>query len=164
MGGDKAARLLCGRPLAAYPAAALGSVCRRVALVGPGPLLDGVELWDDEPAEPRHPLTGIVHALRRAHGPILVCAADMPFVTPQALRELADAGGDAVAVAEGRIQPVLAVYTPAALAVLTRADAGEPLTRTVERLGAARVAVPPAQVRSLDTPQELAAAEAELSG
>jgi molybdopterin-guanine dinucleotide biosynthesis protein A len=167
MGGDKAARLLCGRPMAAYPADALGSVCARVALVGPGPRLDGVELWDDEPAEPRHPLTGIVHALRRARAPVLLCAADMPFVTPEELRELARAGRDdvaaAVAVSAGRVQPLLALYTPAALPVLTAAAPNEPLTRTVERLEPIRVPVPPERARSIDTPVDLAAAEAELS-
>jgi molybdopterin-guanine dinucleotide biosynthesis protein A len=163
MGGDKAARLLCGRPLAAYPASALGSVCARVALVGPGPRLPDVELWDDEPAEPRHPRTGIVHALARARGPILVCAADMPFVEPAALRVLAAAGGDAVAVAGGRLQPVLALYTPAALAVFEAAEPDEPLTRTVERLDPVRVPVPPQSARSIDTPEDLAAAEAERS-
>ena len=164
MGGDKPARSLCGRPMAAYVADALGVVCARVALVGSGPRLPGVELWDDEPAEPRHPRTGIVHALGRAGEEVLVCAGDMPFVTPQPLRELAAAGGDAVAVADGVLQPVLALYTPAALPVFAAAEPGEPLTRTVERLDPIRVTMPAGQARSVDTPEELAAAEAELRG
>jgi molybdopterin-guanine dinucleotide biosynthesis protein A len=163
MGGHKASRLLAGRPLAAYPAEALAAVCPRVALVGPGPELPGVELWDDEPAEPRHPLTGIVHALRRAGDSILVCAADMPFVTPEALRALVEAGGDAVAVADGVMQPVLAVYTPASLGALTAAPPGVPLTRTVEALNPARIGTPAAACRGIDTPEELAEAEAQLS-
>jgi molybdopterin-guanine dinucleotide biosynthesis protein A len=163
MGGSKAERLLAGRPLASYPAAALAEVCGPVALVGSGPALPGVELWDDEPAEPRHPRTGIAHALRRAGAPILVCAADMPFVTPAALRALAASGGDAVAVAGGVLQPVLALYTPAALATLLEAEPNEPLTRTVERLDPIRVEVPAAHARSVDTPDQLAAAELELS-
>ena len=162
MGGDKGARLLRGRPLASYPAAALAAVCERVAIVGPGPALPGVELWDDEPPEPRHPRTGILHALRRASGPILICAADMPFVTPEALQELANAGHDAVAVSGGRLQPVLALYSMAALPVFRAAEPDEPLTRTVERLDPIRVPVPDA--RSIDTPAQLAAAEAELRG
>jgi molybdopterin-guanine dinucleotide biosynthesis protein A len=163
LGGGKASRLLRGRPMAAYAADALATVCTRVALVGPAPRLDGIELWDDEPAEPRHPLTGIIHALERAGEPILACAADMPFVTSDALRELAAAGRDAVAVTEGRLQPVLALYTPAALEVLREAEPGEPLTRTVERLDPIRIEVPAEQARSVDTPEELAAAEAELA-
>jgi molybdopterin-guanine dinucleotide biosynthesis protein A len=162
MGGRKAERFLAGRPLASYAAAALAEVCGSVALVGRGPRLPGVELWDDEPAEPRHPRTGIAHALRRAGAPVLVCAADMPFVTPAALRALATADGDAVAVAGGVLQPVLALYTPAALATLREAEPNEPLTRTVERLDPIRIEVPAGQARSIDTPEELAAAEAEL--
>ena len=39
-----------------------------------------------EPAEPAHPLVGIVHALAPRGGrPVLVCAADLPFVTPATL-------------------------------------------------------------------------------
>src|SRR5437764_7340068 len=84
---SKAAAELAGRPLASYPAAALGTVCERVAVVcKPStelPELDGVKRWD-EPEEPRHPIAGIVHALERAAGPVLVCACDMPFVTADA--------------------------------------------------------------------------------
>jgi molybdopterin-guanine dinucleotide biosynthesis protein A len=173
IGGDKAGRLLAGKPLVAYPAEALGTVCERVAIVAKAdsaatlPPLDGVELWDDEPAEPRHPLTGIVHALERARGPVLVCAADMPFLTSEALRSLMAAGGSAtaaVAVAKGRLQPVLAVYAPGALDALREADPDAPLTRTVEGLDPVRVALPPPITRSVNTPEELEAAEGELSG
>jgi molybdopterin-guanine dinucleotide biosynthesis protein A len=163
MGGGKASRLLRGRPRAAYAADALATVCARVVLVGPAPRLDEIELWDDEPPEPRHPLTGIVHALERAGEPILVCAADMPFVEGDTLRALANAGRDAVAVTDGRLQPVLALYTPAALETLHRAEPDEPLTRTVERLDPIRIEVPADQARSVDTPEQLAAAEAELA-
>jgi molybdopterin-guanine dinucleotide biosynthesis protein A len=162
MGGEKAARTLRGRPMAAYVADSLAAVCPRVVLVGQGPRLEGVELWDDEPAEPRHPLTGIVYALEKAGDAVLVCAADMPFVTAATLRALAAAGGDAVAVSAGRLQPVLALYTPAALGTLRAAEPGEPLTRTVERLDPIRIEVPAGEARSIDTPEELAAAEAEL--
>jgi molybdopterin-guanine dinucleotide biosynthesis protein A len=169
MGGAKATRALGGRPLVSYPVAALAAVCERVAIVAkPGeevPEVEGAERWD-EPAEPRHPLTGIVHALERAGEPVLVCAGDMPFVTPEALRTLLAAGGAApaaVAVAAGVLQPVLALYAPAALPTLRAAEPDAPLTRTVEALDPARVALPPPLVRSVDTPEELAAAEAELS-
>jgi molybdopterin-guanine dinucleotide biosynthesis protein A len=168
MGGGKPARLLAGRPLVAWPAAALAPVCERVVIVGKAgddlPDLDGVERWH-EPDEPRHPLTGIVHALERADAPVLVCAADMPFVTPEACRTLAAAGGSAnaaVAVAAGVLQPVFALYAPAALELLTAAEPDAPLTSTVEALNPARVALPPPLVRSVDTPDELAEAEREL--
>jgi molybdopterin-guanine dinucleotide biosynthesis protein A len=165
IGGAKATRMLGGRPLASYPAAALAQECERVAIVAkPGvelPDLPGVERWDDEPAEPRHPLTGIVHALERAAGePVLICAADMPYVTADALRTLAAAGTTSIAVADGVLQPVLGLYAPDVLAALTAAEPNAPLTRTVEGLGPELVPLPSQQVRSIDTPEDLASAEA----
>ncbi|HEX2231957.1 MAG TPA: NTP transferase domain-containing protein [Thermoleophilaceae bacterium] len=170
-GGSKPAAALAGRPLVSYPVAALAAVCDRVALVCKPdtelPELDGVERWD-EPATPRHPLTGIVHALERAGGPVLVCAADMPFVTPDACRTLLQAAGAAsgspavVAAAGGVLQPVFALYEPAAVETLGRAPEDAPLTRTVEALDPVRVALPAALVRSVNTPDELARAEREL--
>lgn len=167
-GRSKAAVEVAGRPLAAYPAAALAAVCDRVALVAkPGsdlPVLPGVERWD-EPAEPHHPLVGIVHALERADGPVLVVAADMPYVTPDALTSVMTGARDApaaVAVAGGVVQPLLAVYAPAALPALRSAPANGRLTDAVESLEPGRVALPPAIVRSVNTPDDLAAAEAEL--
>src|SRR4051794_3558592 len=165
MGGGKPARELAGRPLLAYPARALSAVCSPVAVVAKAdvfvPAMDGVERWD-EPDEPRHPAAGIAFALERAGGPVLVCAADMPFVTTDACARLIEAG--AVAHAGGRAQPLLGVYTPAAAAALRECAArGEALTRAVERLQLPLVALPGAIVRSVDTPEELAAAERELA-
>ena len=166
---SKAAVKLGERPLVSFPVAALASVCERVAVVCKPdtelPELERAERWD-EPAEPRHPLTGIVHALEQAGGPVLVCAADMPFVTGDACRTLlaaAGGGGPAVvAVSEGVLQPVLGLYSPAALGVLRGAPEGEPLTATVEALDPARVALPPAIVRSVNTPEDLAEAKDAL--
>ncbi len=167
-GRPKAAIEVGGRPLAAYPAAALAVVCDRVAFVAKAeselPYLPGVERWD-EPAEPRHPLTGLVHALEQAAGPVLVCAADMPYVTPDACASVVAGGGSApaaVAVAGGVVQPLLGVYAPAALPALRAAPPNGRLTDAVESLRPAHVAVPPAIVRSVNTPEELAEAESEL--
>ena len=161
MGGGKAARDLNGRPLAAYPAAALRAVCDRVAIVAKRdselPLLDGVERWD-EPDEPRHPLAGIVHALERAHEDVLVCAADMPRVTPEACRTLID--GRAIATAGGRLQPLLGVYRPEWVAAFREAPPGAPLTRTLEALDPPLVELPEEIVLSVDTPAALRALRA----
>jgi molybdenum cofactor guanylyltransferase len=172
-GGSKPSAALAGRPMAAYPAAALAGVCERVAVVCKPdtelPQLHGVERWD-EPAAPRHPLTGIVHALERAAGPVLVCAADMPFVTADACRSLLQAAGASagspavVAAAAGVLQPVFGLYGPAALGLFGEAAEDAPLTRTVESLDPVRVALPPALVRSVNTPAELAEAEELLRG
>ncbi len=171
MGGGKPSTSLAGRPLISYPIAALGAVCGRVAVVcKPStelPELREVERWE-EPEFPTHPLTGITHALERAEEPVMVCAADMPFVTPDACRSLLAAAGAsggttaAVAVADGILQPVLGVYAPVALNALRAADSDAALTATIELLDPVRVALPPAMVRSVDTAEDLAEAEAML--
>jgi molybdenum cofactor guanylyltransferase len=172
MGGrSKPAALLAGQPLVSYPAVALAAVCERVAVVCKPdtelPELPGTERWD-EPPVPRHPVVGIVHALEQAGGPVLVCAADMPFVTADACRTLLQAAGSAdgspavVAASEGRLQPVFGLYAPAALDALRAASPDAPLTATVEALHPLRVALPPALVRSVNTPEDLADAEALL--
>src|SRR4051812_6507820 len=173
MGGTKPTAMLAGRPLASYPVAVLAEVCEGVAIVCKPdtqlPSLDGAERWN-EPAEPRHPLTGIAYALECAGAPVLVCAADMPFVTPDACRSLIEAAGGAgavdaaVAVAAGVIQPVLGLYAPTALETLRAAPPDAPLTDTVLSLEPVRVALPPRLVRSVNTHEELAEAEAELRG
>jgi molybdopterin-guanine dinucleotide biosynthesis protein A len=168
--GSKPAELLGGRPLVAYPLAALSGVCDRVAVVCKSatelPELPGAERWN-EPDEPRHPLTGIVHALETARAPVLFCAGDMPFVTAEAcgaLRRAAGEGKAAVATADGVLQPVLGLYAPSALERLRAAPRDAPLTATVESLRPVRVALPAGVVRSVNTPEELAEAEALLAG
>ncbi len=168
-GGSKAAARLAGRPLVEYPLDALAEVCERVAVVCKRdtrlPELGGAERWD-EPDEPRHPLTGIVHALETAGAPVLVCAADMPFVTADACRTLIQGAGGSPAVvasAAGVLQPTFGLYAPAALDVLRAAPPDAPLTSTVEALDPARVALPPSLVRSINTPEQLADAEALLA-
>jgi molybdopterin-guanine dinucleotide biosynthesis protein A len=166
-GRPKAALEVAGLPLAAYPAAALATVCERVAFVAKAdselPLLPGVERWD-EPPEPRHPLTGIVAALERAGDAVLVCGADMPYVTGDACATLIGGGGAlaVVAVAGGVVQPLFAVYAPAALDALRVAPPDARLTDTVEALRPGRVALPPGIVASVNTPDDLAAAQAQL--
>ena len=164
MGGGKPARELAGRPLAAHAAAALLESCERVALVAKPdselPEIAGLERWD-EPAEPRHPLTGIVNALERAGEDVLVCAADMPFVTAAACERLI--AERAVAQAGGRLQPLLGVYRHEWLPALRSAPPGAPLTRTVEALRPPLAELPEEVVLSVDTPEALRAAQARAS-
>jgi molybdopterin-guanine dinucleotide biosynthesis protein A len=187
---SKAAARLAGLPLVAYPLRVLTEVCTRVAIVCKRdtalPETPGVERWD-EPDEPRHPLTGLVHALDRAGEPVLLCAADMPFVTAGACRALlaasplAGAGGATapparrhrdrdgplavVATTEDReLEPLLGVYLPRALPALASAPADAPLRRSVAALEPVRVPIPRRLLRSVNTPAELATAEDELAG
>ena len=129
------------------------------------PELPGTERWE-EPDEPRHPLTGIVHALESAGGPVLVCAADMPFVTADACRTLMQAPGSTPGRRGDRrgrsCSPRSASTRPPRSTSCAGAPPGAPLTRTVEQLDPVRVALPAALVQSVNTPQELAEAEALL--
>ena len=175
MGGEsKAAVGLAGGPLIARPLEAMAAVCDRVAVVCKPDtelpsLLPGVERWD-EPAEPHHPLAGIAFAVERAGGQVLVCAGDMPFVTAALFESVKEAArgepgaGAVVAEAGGRLEPLLGVYRPRALAALRAASGDARLTVVVEGLEPVRVPVPADAVRSVNTPEELAAAEAELAG
>jgi molybdenum cofactor guanylyltransferase len=167
MGAPKATAQLAGRPLIAYPLDALGAACERVVVVAKREteLPDGVTRWD-EPDEPRHPIAGITHALEQAGRPILVCAADMPFVTADVLArlvaELEPPAAAAVAFCDGRLEPLLAAYAPAALGVLAQAASDEPLRRTVEALDPVLVDVPAEVVFNVNTPEDLGAAERRL--
>lgn len=143
IGGGKAVVELHGRPLLSYPVSAMkGALPEVVVVAKPGtelPELPGVAVWT-EPDEPRHPLTGIVHALQRAgNRPVIVVAGDLPFVSAPLLARLAseDAHGALAVVprAGGRLQPLLARYEPAAR---------EPLAATLRapgQLGSLREAV-----------------------
>lgn len=135
IGGSKAIVELRGIPLVRYPVRALQAVLAEVVVVAKQaselPPLPGVPIWI-EPEEPRHPLAGIVHALEGAGAAreILVCAGDLPFVSPELIERLVrlDAGGAPAVVpqAAGRLQPLLARYAPAAHAPLAAALASEP--------------------------------------
>jgi molybdopterin-guanine dinucleotide biosynthesis protein A len=128
-----------------------------------------VERWD-EPAGRRHPLAGLTFALERSGSEVLVCAVDMPFVDAPLLEAVKEAAlGDpsaraAVAEAGGRLEPLLAIYRLAALAALRAAADDARLTTVVEALEPVRVPVSVDAVRSVNTPEQLAAAEAELAG
>jgi molybdenum cofactor guanylyltransferase len=144
LGGDKAVVELAGKPLIGYPLAAMAAVFRRVAVLAKAdsalPELHGIEVWvEDEKAQ--HPLVGILEALRRARGrPVMICAADLPFVTAALIRAIAfDSGEPTLAVVagdRGRLQPLLARYEPDAAPALAaaRADRDVPLRRAVAAL------------------------------
>jgi molybdopterin-guanine dinucleotide biosynthesis protein A len=89
-----------------------------------------------EPAEPTHPLAGIVAALRHAGRPLVIVGCDFPFAPPALLRELADAAEPLVVPAPGGDpQPLMARWEPELLPRLETALAREePLRRTVAAL------------------------------
>ena len=171
LGGAKATALLGGRPLIEHviEAAREGGLEPVVVAKADSPLppLDCTVVL--EPAQPLHPLCGIVTALREfAETAVVVCACDMPFVTGPLLSWLA--GKDAplvVTSAGGELQPLLGRYARSLLARLEAALAeGLSMREVAQRLGAEvagaaeleRFGDPIRLCSSINTPAELAAA------
>jgi molybdopterin-guanine dinucleotide biosynthesis protein A len=144
MGTPKATLELGGRPLLEYPLAAVQGAGLEPAVVAkpdsPLPPL-AVPRWD-EPAEPSHPLTGIVAALTASRGrPVLAVACDMPFVTAELLADLAARDAPLVVPeADGRLHPLLARWHPSLLPALREALEREaPLQGVATELDAQRL-------------------------
>ena len=138
MGRPKPGVELAGRPLISYPiAAARGAGLEPWVVAKEGSELPPLDCrLVLEPAEPRHPLCGVVAALRAARpAPAIAVAADMPFVEADLLGLLAVRKSTAAVEAGGRLQPLLARYEADALGRLERAlAAGEPATAALEAL------------------------------
>ena len=172
LGGAKATVELRGRPLICYPLEALAAVLGEVAIIAktdtPLPSLPGVTVWIESQA-PRHPLHGIVEALGLAGGrPVLACAADLPFVTPELVSSLARADAEGapavVTAADGALQPLLGLYQPAAaqpLAVAARE--GAPVREAVAALRPRLLKVDdPELLFNVNAPEDLLQAAAIL--
>ncbi len=120
--------------------------------------------WD-EPDEPRHPLTGVAAALRRAGAPLVVVPVDLPYVAPGLLAALAVRPERlAVVEAAGRRHPLLGRFDPADADALADAAArGAPVVATVRALGAtivgpdevARHGDPARLLRNVNRPEDL---------
>lgn len=173
IGGEKATVELQGKPLIAYPVEAVRQVLSRVAILAKSgtklPPLSGVAVWI-EPELPHHPLAGITQALALAGGrPVLVCACDLPFVSPELIRRLvkADPGRApaVVACARGEIHPLLGCYQQRALEPLAGAVrmGNAPLLETVAGLDPVLLEVDaPEELFDVDSPDDLLLAAAML--
>ena len=174
MGGDKLSVGLGGRPLLDYPLSALRIVLHDVAVIAKPdvtlPPVQGVAVWL-EPEEPHHPLLGIVEALALADGrPVLVCPADLPFVTPGLIKALAGARAEGapavIATCRGQDQPLLGCYLPAAMPLLADAayDGVAPVREVVASIGPQRLEVAdPDELFNVNSPEDLLVASAMLS-
>jgi molybdopterin-guanine dinucleotide biosynthesis protein A len=138
LGGAKPTAELGGRPLISHPLAALAEAGLESVVVAKAdtdlPQLDVSVLT--EPADPVHPLAGIVAALRQTGRPLVLIGCDFPFVPAALLQALADAPEPLVVPAPGGdLQPLVAGWAPALLPAVENAlDREEPLRRTVAAL------------------------------
>jgi molybdopterin-guanine dinucleotide biosynthesis protein A len=126
MGGAKATVELAGRPLISYPLETLAAALDDVAVLAKAdtelPSLPGATIWVEAQVL-HHPLVGILQALALAGGrPVLVCAVDLPFVSPELVRRLAteDPGGAPAVLASrrGAMQPLLGCYQPSTIELI----------------------------------------------
>lgn len=176
MGGSKATIELASRPLVARVVGTVGSAGLDPVVVAkpdtPLPRLDCRVLT--EPAEPRHPLTGIVAALDASAGrSVVAIACDMPLVPGKLLSWLAGQEGR-IAVCEvgGRLEPLVGLYSPEVRdALMASLERREPVREAVAALDP--VVLDEERVRrfgdpgriffNLNTPADLAAAERMLA-
>jgi molybdopterin-guanine dinucleotide biosynthesis protein A len=155
MGGAKATALLAGRPLVVWVLEALAAagIERRVVVAKAQTALPDLDVpvWI-EPAEPRHPLAGVTHALARAPGEdVVTVPVDLPLVPPATLRALAAAQGCAMV----RGQPLLARF-PAGTAISVTGRA----TDAVLALAPVIVEADDEGFLNVNAPEDLRAAEA----
>ena len=173
IGGDKAIVELHGRPLISYPLETVRRELGKVVILAKAdtrlPYVSGVTVWI-EPDSRRHPIIGIMQAIALADGrPVLVCGADLPFVSVGLVKRLARANpGRAPAViacAQGELQPLLGCYQRRALPLL-RADAAaltRPLRETIAAIDPVRFEVDdPDELFDVDTPDDLLQAAAMM--
>ena len=122
MGRDKALLPLSGETLPARAARRLAAVCPEVVVADRGRgLLTGLPSLPDGPG--RGPAAGLLGAAAAYPGrPLLVLACDLPEVPEPLLAEIVragEAGGDGVFPRwRGGVEPLCALYGPAALAAL----------------------------------------------
>jgi molybdopterin-guanine dinucleotide biosynthesis protein A len=176
MGVPKAPVPLAGQPLITYPLAAVeGASLEPVVIAKPDSELPRLSCRIvREPAEPVHPLHGIITALSESGGaPIVAIGCDMPLVSAALLEWLAELDA-AVAVLEvgGRMQPLVARYETEVAASLRGAlrrraplrDAvGELGPRVVGDAELVRFGEPELLCMNVNTPEDLERAAAALA-
>lgn len=117
MGRDKALLEVDGETLVARAARRLKEVCEEVLIADAGRWLAPASVPD---GPGRGPAAGLLGAARARPGrPLLVLAVDLPFVPVPLLEELARSEAElAIPRWAGGVEPLCALYGPAALAVL----------------------------------------------
>jgi molybdopterin-guanine dinucleotide biosynthesis protein A len=180
IGGSKASVALGGRPLIAHVLAAVREAGIEAVIVAkPGAELSDLrERVVEEPAEPRHPLCGILAALEFASEwsagcAVLALACDMPFLPSALLSRLAALDGPVVLELDGAMQPLPARCTQAQRSELREALAHERSLRSAlaavspRILGEGELAEfgdPARLLFGVNSREDLARAEALLAG
>jgi molybdopterin-guanine dinucleotide biosynthesis protein A len=176
-GGEKAVVLLEGRPLLAWAAERLRTVCRTVAInVRPGTEAESVTktlgmptLYDDA-GDALGPLAGIkvglIWAEEQGAHTLAVSPCDAPLLPDDLyvrLLEQAEGGAAMAETSDGR-QPLCALWPITALPAIREAlvDGAHPPTwQVLERVGARKVLFdPPEAFANINTRDELAAVAA----
>ena len=167
MGSDKAGLVLAGRPLALWVADALSAAgANPVVAQGGSPPPPLVAEPDSSPRA--GPLSALIDALER-HGDVLVCPTDVPTVPAELLAALVErarsAGAPVVLARSDRPEPLIGHYARESLSTLRagqQAGARGPKEAfDIERVPTVPVA--PSDVLNVNTPADLAAAEAILT-
>jgi molybdopterin-guanine dinucleotide biosynthesis protein A len=173
IGGDKAIVELHGRPLISYPLEAVRQALGQVAILAKAdtklPYVSGVTVWI-EPDPRRHPLVGIMQALALADGrPVVVCGADLPFVSAELIKRLARAkpgrAPAVIACLQGEMQPLLGCYQGRALPLLSREARRPtgPLRETIQAIDPVLLEVDdPDELFDIDSPDDLLQAAAMM--
>lgn len=178
LGGAKASALLGNRPLVTHALTAMRIAGLPTMLVAKRAVPD---IGEDvrmviEPAEPLHPLMGVLTALELTRAAVVVCAGDMPFVPPALFRALADHPhpGAVVTSTQRELQPLLGRYGPELIPALRAAvAAGSSARGFVRELGESAVIVgdaflagfgdPTRMMLDVDTPDDLSVAASWLT-
>jgi molybdenum cofactor guanylyltransferase len=174
IGGSKAVVQLAGEPLISYPLQAMRTALGDVAVIAKAdtelPSMPGVAVWV-EPDLPRHPVVGIVQALALAEGrSVVVCASDLPFVTPELIYRFATAdlgkSPAVVACCGTDVQPLLGCYAPRSLEPLRSGLRTDPPVRElVASLRPQMLEVgDPELLFNINAPEDLLHAAAILDG
>lgn len=173
-GGEKAVALLDGKPLLAWAAERLRSVCANVAAnVRPGTEAEavarslGLPVLHDEAGDAMGPLAGVkvglIWAGEQGARTLAVSPCDAPSLPDDLYRRLLERaeGGAALAETSDGRQPLCAVWPVSALPAVREALAGgahPPTWQLLERLGARKERFErPEQFANINTRADLAA-------
>lgn len=170
-GADKALLRLAGRPLIAHAIERLAPQVDRLAISANGDpaRLDftGLPVLGDAAAG-RGPLEGVLAGLRWAQAggatALMTVAVDSPLFPTDLVARLTAAGAPAMARSDDRDHPTFTLWPVSAAPEIEEwLDAGERRLMTLmDRIGAHAVDLPAGSITNLNTPEDLARAEAAL--